>query len=98
MTQFYGPLTNRILLPAAQRPLAQQIGVRFTSLGGADDTVGDKVVCERLLAGERRRRGGLDGALVSLRTKPRLISSMRLHIKDRDCARRPRQVRRFAWR
>jgi hypothetical protein len=37
-------------LAAAQWPLAQQIGVTFTSLGEADDTLGDKVVRERLFA------------------------------------------------
>ena len=36
-------------------------------------------------SGDRRtvEPGRLDGALVSLRTTPRVISSMRLHIKDR---------------
>ena len=98
MTQFDGPLTNRVPLAAAQRPLAQQIGIAFTGLGEAADTLGEKVVCERLLAWRTAEAGRVNSALVSLRTKPRLISSMRLHIKDRDCARRPRQVRRFAWR
>src|SRR5262249_32163469 len=38
--------------------------------------------------------GRLEGALVSLRTTPRIIFFMRVHIKDRDSARRPWQVRR----
>jgi hypothetical protein len=40
------------------------------------------------LLGERRSRGRLDGALVNLRTTPRV---MRRHIKDRDSAHRPWQ-------
>jgi hypothetical protein len=36
--------------------------------------------------------------LVSLRTTPRLVSSMRLHTKDRDSARLPWQVRGSGWR
>src|SRR5262249_16876909 len=52
----------------------------------------------RLLPRRTAEPGRLDGAPVSLRTTPRVISSMRLHIKDRDSAHRPWQVRRFAWR
>jgi hypothetical protein len=51
-----------------------------------------------LFARRTAEPGRLDGAPVSLRTTPRVISSMRLHIKDRDSAPRLWQVRRFAWR
>src|SRR5262249_16915499 len=98
MTQFDGPLTNRVPIGGGATAARTTDRGYVHSLGEADDTGGGKVVRERLLAWRTAEAGCLDGALVSLRTKPRLISAMRLHIKDRDCARRPRQVRRFAWR
>src|SRR5262249_55250294 len=83
----------RPLIPRSNENCAHR-----TSLLAADGRRPSPTQDGRLLPRRTAEPGRLDGALVSLRTKPRVISPMRLHIKDRDSAHRPWQVRRFAWR
>ena len=60
--------------------------------GGADSC---QVPARRIDSGGS---GRLDHSPVSPRTNARVTSRLRLDTRDRDCARRPWRVRRFAWR
>jgi hypothetical protein len=82
------------------RPLAQPatvLGV-FSSQAGYICNYFSGLACS--WPSEKSCRCGACGCVppASPRTNARVISRLRLHTRDWDCARRPRQVRRFVWR
>ena len=85
---------------ASERSLADFIAARVWPLAahavGFLDSRPLDAIADRLRGFRQGLNGGASGRLdsgISLRTNARVISSMRLHTTDRDCARRSWQVR-----